>query len=79
MTDKKIINIFNKQPVETTVDRSEIDEVLEGLAEMKDSIQEILVITLTKEDEMLVRSGNMTRESAYFVLGLAQFNALVGD
>jgi len=79
MTDKKIINIFNKQPIETALDTTEVDDVITGLVEMKDSIQEILVITISKDDEMLVRSGNMTRESAYYVLGLAQFNALVGE
>ena len=78
MTDK-IVSIFNKQPVNTTTDRTEIEEVVTQLNEMKDNIQELLVIAITKDDEMLVRSGNMTRESAYFVLGLAQLNALAGE
>jgi uncharacterized protein YwgA len=75
----KIVNIFNKQPIDTTSDRSEIDEVVNQINDMKESIQELLVIAVTKDDEMLVRSGNMSRESAYFVLGLAQLNALASD
>jgi hypothetical protein len=75
MTDK-IVNIFNKQPINTTADRSEIEEVITELNEMKDSVEELLIIAVTKEDEMIVRSGNMTRETAYFLLGLAQLNAL---
>jgi uncharacterized protein YwgA len=75
MTDK-IVNIFNKQPINTTADRSEIEEVITELNEMKESVEELLIIAVTKEDEMRVRSGNMTRETAYFLLGLAQLNAL---
>jgi len=75
MTDK-IVNIFNKQPVSTNLDRSEIDEVVNQLFEIKDNTQESLIIAVTKEDEMIVRSANMTRETAYFLLGLAQLNAL---
>jgi len=75
MTDK-IVNIFNKQPVSTNLDRSEIDEVVNQLIEIKDNTQELLIIAVTKEDEMIVRSANMTRETAYFLLGLAQLNAL---
>jgi hypothetical protein len=75
MTDK-IVSIFNKQPVTTTTDRAEIEEVIEELVSMKDKVEELLIIAVTKDDEMLVRSGNMTRETAYFLLGLAQLNAL---
>ena len=75
MSDK-IINIFNKQPVNNVEDLSEVNEIIDDLNEMKDNISELLLIVLTKDDEMLVKSGNMTRESAYFVLGLAQLNAL---
>jgi hypothetical protein len=75
MTDK-IVSIFNKQPVNSTTDRSEIEEVIEELVSMKDKVEELLIISVTKEDEMLVRSGNMTRETAYFLLGLAQLNAI---
>jgi hypothetical protein len=75
MTDK-IVNIFNKQPINTTADRSEIEEIITELNEMKESVEELLIIAVTKEDEMIVRSGNMTRETAYFLLGLAQLNAL---
>jgi hypothetical protein len=75
----KIVNIFNKQPVDTTSDRSEIDEVVNQINDMKESIQELLVIAVTSDDEMLVRSANMSRESAYFLLGLAQLNALGGE
>jgi uncharacterized protein YwgA len=75
MTDK-IVSIFNKQPVTTTTDRAEIEEVLKELDTIKDSIEELLVIAVTKDDEMTIRSGNMTRETAYFLLGLAQLNAI---
>ena len=75
MSDK-IINIFNKQPVNNVEDLSEVNEIIDDLNKMKDNISELLLIVLTKDDEMLVKSGNMTRESAYFVLGLAQLNAL---
>jgi len=75
MSDK-IINIFNKQPVNNVEELSEVNEIIDDLNEMKDNISELLLIVLTKDDEMLVKSGNMTRESAYFVLGLAQLNAL---
>lgn len=75
MTDK-IVSIFNKQPVETTTNEAEIEEVLKELDKIKESINELLVIAVTKEDEMLVRSGNMSRETAYFLLGLAQLNAI---
>jgi uncharacterized protein YwgA len=75
MTDK-IVSIFNKQPVNTTTDRAEIQEVLKELDTIKESIQELLVIAVTEEDEMIVRSANMTRETAYFLLGLAQLNAI---
>jgi uncharacterized protein YwgA len=78
MTDK-IVSIFNKQPVNTTTDRAEIEEVVTQLNEIKDSVQELLIIAVTKDDEMLVRSGNMTRETAYFLLGLAQLNALAAE
>jgi uncharacterized alpha/beta hydrolase family protein len=75
MTDK-IVNIFNKQPVETTLDRGELNEVIDDLSQRRDSVDEVLVITIDKDDEMLVRTGNMSRETAYFILGLAQLNAL---
>jgi hypothetical protein len=75
MTDK-IVSIFNKQPVNTTTDRAEIEEVLKELDTIKESVQELLVIAVTQDDEMIVRSGNMTRETAYFLLGLAQLNAI---
>ena len=75
----KIVNIFNKQPVDTVDDRSEINEVIDELVSMKEEVQEVLMLIVTKDDEMLVRSGNMTRETAYFLLGLAQLNALSGE
>jgi hypothetical protein len=75
MTDK-IVNIFNKQPVDSTLDRSELNEVIDDLSQRRDSVDEVLVITIDKDDEMLVRTGNMSRETAYFILGLAQLNAL---
>lgn len=75
MTDK-VINIFNKEPVDTTVDQSEVNEVIDSISEMKDSIQDIIVIISTNDDEMLIKSSNITRETAYFLLGLAQLNAL---
>lgn len=78
MTDK-IVSIFNKQPVNTTTDRAEIEEVIAQLVDMKDTVEELLIISVTKDDEMLVRSGNMTRETAYFLLGLAQLNALAAE
>ncbi len=78
MTDK-IVSIFNKQPVETTTDRAEIEEVVNQLNDIKDTVQELLIIAVTKDDEMLVRSGNMSRETAYFLLGLAQLNALAAE
>jgi len=78
MTDK-IVNIFNKQPVKAVDDRSEINEVIDELVSMKEEVQEVLMLIVTKDDEMLVRSGNMTRETAYFLLGLAQLNALSGE
>jgi hypothetical protein len=75
MTDK-VINIFNKEPVETTVDQSEVNEVIDSVLEMRDSIQDIIIIISTNDDEMLIKSSNLTRETAYFLLGLAQLNAL---
>ena len=75
----KIVNIFNKQPVDTVDDRSEINEVIDELVSMKEEVQEVLMLIVTEDDEMLVRSGNMTRETAYFLLGLAQLNALSGE
>ena len=75
MTDK-IVSIFNKQPVETTTDRAELEEVITQLNEMKDDLEEIIIIAVTKDDEMIVRTGSMTRETAYFLLGMAQLNAL---
>lgn len=78
MTDK-IVSIFNKQPVEATLDKEEVKDLLVELDSMKDELTELLVIALRKDDEMLVRSANMTRESAYFVLGLAQLHAISGE
>jgi hypothetical protein len=75
----KIVSIFNKQPVETSLDKSEIDEVLKELADKKETFSELLVIAVTEDDEMLIRSANMTRETAYFLLGLAKLNALTGE
>jgi hypothetical protein len=75
----KIVNLFNKQPIVTENDRSEIEEVIEELVSMKEEVQELLMLIVTKDDEMLVRSGNMTRETAYFLLGLAQLNAISGE
>jgi hypothetical protein len=75
----KIVSLFDKQPLETGNNQSEIDEVINGITEVKDNINEILIIAITKDDEMILRSGNMSRESAYFVLGLAQLNALTGE
>jgi uncharacterized alpha/beta hydrolase family protein len=75
MTDK-IVNIFNKQPVDSTLDRSELNEVIDDLVQRRESIEELLIISIDKDDEMLVRTGNMSRETAYFILGLAQLNAL---
>jgi hypothetical protein len=78
MTDK-IVSIFNKQPVEATLNKEEVKDLLIELDSMKDELTELLVIALRKDDEMLVRSANMTRESAYFVLGLARLHTISGD
>jgi hypothetical protein len=75
MTDK-VINIFNKQPVETEVDKSELEEIINELVDTKDTIADLIVIVVTDEDKMFVKSSNMTTETAYYLLGLAKINAL---
>jgi hypothetical protein len=75
MTDN-VINIFNKQLISSEVDQQEIEDTISSLAELKDSLKEVIFIAVTKDDEMIIRSSNMTRETAYYLLGLAQMNAL---
>jgi len=79
MTDK-IVNIFNKQPVANTEPEEDtsLEEVYNDLLEMKESVKEIIVLVVDKEDNMITRSNNMTRESAYFLLSLARNDALYG-
>lgn len=78
MTDK-IVNIFNKQPVnnEAEVDNS-VEELFKELEELRPKVKEIITIIIDHEDNMITRSSNMTRESAYFVLSLARNDALYG-
>jgi len=71
----KIINIFNNKPVETEEDNS-VKETIDELITDKDTIKELIVIAVTFDDEMLVRSSNISRETAYYLLGLAKLEAL---
>ena len=79
MTDK-IVNIFNKQPIASTETEevSSIEEVYKDLLEVKDSVKEIITIVVDKDDNMITRSSNISRESAYFLLSLARNDALYG-
>ena len=79
MTDK-IVNIFNKQPVASPPLESDtsLEEVYKDLLEIRDSVKEIIVIVVDNDDNMITRSNNMTRESAYFLLSLARNDALYG-
>jgi len=75
MTDK-IINIFNKQPIETDLNSEEVQSTIDNLVEIRDSVKELIVIAVTGDEEMLITSSNMTKETAYYLLGIAQLNAL---
>jgi hypothetical protein len=75
MTDK-VINIFNKQPVETEADTTGVNETIDNLIELRESLADLLIIGVTKEDQIIVSSSKMSAETAYYLLGVAQFNAL---
>lgn len=75
MTDK-IVNLFNKQPIKNEDNKTELEEVLKELQEVKDSLEDLIVIYVNKDQELTIRSSSMTTESAYYLLGLAQLSAL---
>lgn len=76
MTDK-IVNIFNKQPVNPDqTDTDFVKEVLDEVNGMKDELEDIIVLGITKEGELITRASDLTRESAYFVLSIARNAAL---
>lgn len=73
---EKVINIFNKQPIETDLNSEEVQSTINNLVEIRDSVKELIVIAVVDNEEMLISSSNMTKETAYYLLGLAQLNAL---
>jgi hypothetical protein len=72
----EVISFFDKKPIQTEVDKSEVENIINELVDTKDSIADIIVIVVTDEDKMFVKSSNMTTETAYYLLGLAKINAL---
>ncbi len=73
---EKVINIFNKQPIETDLNSEEVQSTINNLVEIRNSVKELIVIAVVDNEEMFISSSNMTKETAYYLLGIAQLNAL---
>ena len=75
-----------KSNVLSLVNRVKQEEAEEGIVTPKelfeemlkeDNISETIVVSFSDDGDLMIRSsGKMTRETAYFMLGVAQMNAL---